>query len=70
MFSLNVLFNDGLFIFLGVRGLQPLMIKFSDVSEKRAAAILKVPGSVQVIRSNAEEANVSVQQTHVLSNNV
>jgi len=70
MFSRNVLFSDGLFFFLGVRSLHPLMIKFSDISEKRPAAILKVPRSVQVIRSNAEEANMSAQQTHVLSNTV
>jgi hypothetical protein len=49
MFSRNVLFNDGFFFFSAVRSLHPLMIKFSDVSEKHPAAILKVPGAVQGI---------------------
>ena len=58
------------FFFLGVRRLHPLMIKIPDASEKRSAAILKVPGSVQGIQNNAEEANVSVQRTQVLSKTV
>ena len=63
----SVMAFSSFFLGGGVRSLHPLIIKFSDVSEKRPAAILKVPGSVQVIRSNAEEANMSVQQTRVLS---
>jgi len=56
--------------FRGVRNLQPWTIKFSDVSEKRPAVIVMVPGSVQDIHSKAVEANGSVQQTRVWSKTV